>query len=254
MLLKDNEVIDDLQRDGLKIIQKKDAFKFGIDAVLLSDFSKAKKGDVVFDFGTGTGIIPILLSAKTQAGKIIGIEIQSEMSELAARSVTYNSLDDLIQIHNMDINNVVAKFGKASADVIVCNPPYFPSNGAIRNPNESKSISRHEIKVNIDEICEAAGQLLKPNGNIYLIHRPYRMSDVIYALKKNNLEPKELRLISPNINKAPNLFLIRANKGGRPELKFLDPLYVYDLEGNYTKEIFEIYNASQIDVFDKRGE
>ncbi len=251
--LKDNETIDDLQLNGLKIIQTNDSFKFGIDAVLLSHFVKAKKNAKVIDFGTGTAILPILLSAKIRAEKIYGIEIQDKMAEMAGRSVIMNQLEKKIEILNIDIKDAFKHFGYDFADVITCNPPYFIANGAIRNPNDAKAISRHEVLITLEEIIEQASKVLKHNGNLYMIHRPNRLVDVVYFLKKYQLEPKEIQFICPNINKEPNLFLVRANKGGRAELKFHKPLYVYDIKGDYTEEIYNIYNGVKMDVFDKRG-
>ena len=224
--LKENEVIDDLQLNGLKIIQSNDSFKFGIDAVLLSNFVKVKKNAKVIDFGTGTGIIPTLLSAKIQASKIYGIEIQGKMAEMANRSVLMNKIEDKVEILNMDIKDASNHFGCDFADVITCNPPYFVKKGAIKNPSDTKAISRHEVLITLEEIIKQATKVLKYNGNLYMIHRPNRLVDVVFFLKKYQLEPKEIQFINPNINKAPNLFLIRANKGGHTELKFHKSLYV----------------------------
>ena len=251
--INDNETIDDLQLNGLRIIQNNDSFKFGIDAVLLSHFVKARKNAKLIDFGTGTGILPILLSAKIQADKIYGIEIQAEMAEMAKRSVIMNEIEKKIEILNIDIKDAFNHFGYDFADIITCNPPYFVANGAIKNPSDTKAISRHEVLITLEEIINQASKVLKHNGNLYMIHRPNRLVDVIFFLKKYQLEPKEIQFISPNANKEPNLFLVRANKGGRAELKFHKPLYVYDMKGNYTEEIYNIYNGVKMDVFDKRG-
>lgn len=253
-MLKKGEVIDDLQRNGLRIIQSGDAFKFGIDAVLLSHFVKARKKAVIYDLGTGTGIIPILLSAITPAEKIIGVEIQEDMAEMAQRSVTMNNLQDKIKIIRMDIRDSVSELGKSTADVIVSNPPYFKMNGAILNPSSAKAIARHEVLLPLDELIECSAQLLKPGGNLFMIHRPNRLVDLIDSMRRNQLEPKEIQFVFPNRSKAPNLFLIRASRGGKPDLKFLDPLYVYDENGDYTEEIYGIYNDSQIDVFARKDE
>jgi len=249
--LKKDEVIDDLQLNGLKIIQNNKDFKFGIDAVLLSNFSKIKKNSTVIDFGTGTGIIPILLSQKTNAKKIIGIDIQPKMIDMAKRSVTMNKLSDKIEMFLVDINNAVASFGSNFADAITCNPPYFEFGRAIKSTDSGRAISRHEIKITFEEIAYQSSKILKPYGNFYLVHRPCRLVDVLLSLKKYNLEPKEIKFISPNINKPPNLFLLKATKGGKSELKFLKSLYVYTLDGDYTKEIYDIYNSEKIDVFGK---
>ena len=253
MRLKDGEVIDDLQREGLKIIQHSDKFKFGIDAVLLSGFVKAKRTDSIIDLGTGTGIIPILLSAKTDSTSIIGVEIQEDLADMALRSVEMNGLGNRIEICKMDIQETPDKLGHSIAEVVVSNPPYFKKNSAIENPRSEKAIARHEVLITIESLISAAVELLKPGGNFYMIHRPDRLVDVISTMRANRLEPKEIRFVRSNCNNAPNLFLVRGNKGGRPGLRFLDPLDVYDLSGAYSREIYDIYNATAIDVFDKRG-
>ncbi len=253
-MIKKDEVIDDLQRDGLRIIQNNEAFKFGIDAVLLSHFVKTKRNAVIYDLGTGTGIIPILLSAITQAKRIVGIEIQTEMVEMARRSVLMNHLEEKIEIMGMDIKSALSILGKSSADVVVSNPPYFKAEGAIKNPNSAKAIARHEVLLTLDELVASSAQMLKPGGNLFMIHRPNRLVDLVDAMRRNNLEPKEIQFVFPNKLKAPNLFLIRANRGGKPDLKFLNPLFVYDENGDYSEEIYAIYNASQIDVFARKEE
>ncbi|BEP27694.1 tRNA1(Val) (adenine(37)-N6)-methyltransferase [Helicovermis profundi] len=252
-LLKENERIDDLQLNGLKIIQNKKGFCFGIDAVLLSNFVKIKNNQIAVDLGTGTGIIPLLISEKTNVKNIIAFEIQNEVYDMALRSVKLNNLENKITIINDDLNNVEKHIKKNSIDVVISNPPYFTSGGALLNPSDYKAISRHEVMCTFDDIARNTNYMLKPGGQFFLIHRPHRLVDVICTLRKYKLEPKEIRFVAPKRGKKPNIMLIKASKFGNSELKFLDPLIVYNDDGTYTDEIFDIYDGVKIDVFDKRG-
>ncbi|WP_250278903.1 tRNA1(Val) (adenine(37)-N6)-methyltransferase [[Clostridium] colinum] len=240
-ILKENERIDDLHRNNYVIIQDYKKFCFGIDAVLLSDFAKAKKGDIVFDIGTGTGIIPILMSAKTNAYKYFAIDIQEESVDMAKRSVKLNNLTEKIEIFHLDIKNVFEKFKKNSIDVVTSNPPYMNKGGGIVNEYDAKSIARHEIHCNLDDIVKATSFLLKPNGKFYMVHRPSRLCDIICTLRKYNLEPKTIRLIQPYQDKEPNMVLIESVKNGKALLKVLPNLIVYNKNREYTDEINRIY-------------
>lgn len=239
--LKENERIDDLHRNGYVIIQDKKRFCFGIDAVLLSDFAKAKKGDVVFDIGTGTGIIPILMTAKTEAKKFFAIDIQQESVDMAKRSVALNKLDEKIEVVHIDVKNVFDVFSKNSIDVVTSNPPYMNMGGGIVNEYDAKAIARHEIFCNLDDVTKTASLLLKPNGKFYMVHRPNRLCDIICTLRKYSLEPKTIRLVQPYENKEPNMVLIESVKNGKPMLKFLPNLIVYNNQQKYTDEINKIY-------------
>ena len=239
--LKENERIDDLHRNGYVIIQDKKRFCFGIDAVLLSHFAKAKKGDVVFDIGTGTGIIPILMTAKTEAKKFFAIDIQQESVDMAKRSVALNKLDEKIEIFHLDVKNVFDVFSKNSIDVVTSNPPYMNMGGGIVNEYDSKAIARHEIFCNLDDIVKSASLLLKPNGKFYMVHWPNRLCDIICTLRKYSLEPKTIRLVAPYENKEPNMVLIESVKNSKPMLKFLPTLVVYNNQQKYTDEINKIY-------------
>ena len=240
-LLKENERIDDLHRNGYFIIQNIKKFCFGIDAVLLSDFAKAKKGDIVFDIGTGTGIIPILMNAKTKAEKYIAIDIQEESVDMAKRSVKLNKLENKIDIFNIDIKNVFDKFEKNSIDVITTNPPYMNMGSGIVNEYDAKAIARHEIFCNLEDVVKASSMLLKPNGSFYMVHRPNRLCDIIYMLRLYKLEPKVIRFVQPYENKEPNIVLIESVKNAKPFLKVLPNLIVYNKDGKYTDEINKIY-------------
>lgn len=240
--LKDNEIIDDLELNNLKIIQNNNGFKFGIDSILLSDFAKKiKKDSTVLDIGTGTGIISILLSAKTEANKIIGIEIQREVADMAKRSVILNKLENKIEIINDDINNIEKYFENNYFDVIVTNPPYQKNNTGLKSENEKNLISRHEIKCTLEDIIKKSFKILKDKGEFYMVHRPERLVDIMYLMRKNKMEPKELRFVYPKISDKPNLILIKGIKNAKQFLKVEKPLIIYNEEGIYTKEVLSIY-------------
>ena len=240
--LEKDERIDDLEFKGLKIIQNKNWFCFGIDSVLLSDFAKdIKNNSNVFDLGTGTGIISILLSKKINAKKITGIEIQEDVFKMAKKSVELNNLKN-VEIINEDIKNLKKLFKQNSVDAIVTNPPYIKKEHGLKNENENKLISRHEIKCNLEDIIKTSNYLLKDKGALYMVHRPDRLVDVINTLRENKIEPKLIKFIYPNKNKECNLFLIKAVKNSKGFLKIKKPLYVYNEDGSYTDDILEIYN------------
>ena len=241
--LKENERIDDLEFKNLKIIQNKDGFCFGMDSVLLSDFAKEiKKNSSIADLGTGTGILAILLSGKTQDTQIVGVEIQKEVAEMANRSILLNNLENRIQIICEDIKNLKAKYEQGSFDAIVTNPPYKKVGTGKINKKDKKIISRHELTANLEDFISISNYLLKDQGSIYMVHRPERIADIFVLLRKYKLEPKVLRLVYPNLEKSPNLILIKAVKNAKPFLKVEKPLIVYTSEGNYTEEILKIYN------------
>ena len=241
--LKENERIDDLELKGLKIIQNKDGFCFGMDSVLLSDFAKEiKPNKKILDMGTGTGILGILLCGKTEGTHITGIELQEQVAEMAQRSIKLNNLQDRFNIVCEDIKNLSKLYERGSFDSIVTNPPYKKQGTGKINEKDSKLISRHEITANLEDFILTASYLLKDQGNLYMVHRPERLSDILICLHKYKLEPKNLKLVYPNIQKEPNLILIKATKNAKPFLKIEKPLYVYNNNGEYTKEILEIYN------------
>lgn len=243
ILLEENERIDDLEFKGLKIIQNKKGFCFGIDSVLLSDFAKEiKKGAEVLDLGTGTGIISILLCAKTNLKHITGIEIQKDVYEMTKKSIEMNNLQERFDIINEDIRKLSKNFPANSFDAIVTNPPYKKDNTGLKNEDELQLISRHEVMCNIEDIAKTASNLLNSNCSIYMVHRPDRLADIIETFRKYKLEPKKIRFVYPKIGKEPNLILIKATKYGKEFLKVEKPLIVYNDDGTYTDEILEIYN------------
>lgn len=241
--LKEDERIDDLEYDNLKIIQNKKEFCFGMDAVLLSDFAKEiKENSRILDLGTGTGILPILLSGKTINTKIVGIEIQKNMAEMATRSVKLNNLKNRIKIINEDIKNINNYFDKYYFDAIVTNPPYKKINSGLINENEGKLISRHEVKCNLEDIIIVAKNMLKDKGILYMVHRPERIVDICELLRKYKIEPKLIKFVYPKINKEANLVLIKAIKNANKFLRVEKPLIVYNENGEYSDEILKIYN------------
>ena len=239
--LLENERVDDLQRNGLKIIQKTDGFCFGMDAVLLSGFAYVKRGEKVLDMGTGTGIIPLLLSAKTEGEHFTALEIQEEIAKMASRSVAMNHLEEKIEIVNGDIKEASRIFGAASFDVVTTNPPYMNDAHGLKNPTEVKAISRHEVLCTLDDVVREGAKVLKSGGRMYMVHRPHRLIEIITAMKQYKMEPKRMCMVHPFKDKEANMVLIEAVKGGGSWLKMEAPIIVYKEPGIYTDEIYDIY-------------
>lgn len=241
-----HERVDDLQLNGLRLIQNPSGFCFGIDAVLLSDFAKGsvKKNSRVLDLCTGNGIVPILLSAKTSAAHIFGIEIQSEVAEMAQRSVRLNGLEEKISIVDGDLKDASEMFGKSVFDNITCNPPYKENMGGLKNAADTLTIARHEIFCTLGGIVDAVAVLLKPGGKLAMIHRPERLADIICLMRGAKIEPKRLRFVHPCAGKTATMILIEGAKHGRPKLFLEPPLYVHDESGEYTDEINRIYGRN----------
>lgn len=243
--LNDGERIDSLQIKGYHIIQDSAKFCFGMDAVLLSSFCKIRPGEKVIDLGTGTGIIPILLEAKTQAGHLTGLEIQEESAEMARKSVALNSLKDKIDIVTGDIKSAATLFGAASFDVVTCNPPYMIGQHGLQNPTAPKAIARHEIFCTLEDVLAQSSKLLKPGGKLFMVHRPFRLAEILSGMQKYGMEPKRMRLVYPYADKEPNMVLIEACRGGKPRMTVEKPLIVYEKEGVYTKEILQLYGMEE---------
>lgn len=241
VLLKENERIDDLQRNGYCIIQDPDRFCFGMDAVLLSGFAAVKDGARLLDLGTGTGIIPILLAAKTGAAHLTGLEIQADSADMAGRSVALNGLEEKIEIVTGDIKEADKLFDAASFDVVTCNPPYMIGRHGLKNPEDAKAIARHEIFCTLEDVASQTARLLAPGGKFFLVHRPFRLAEIMVTLKKYKLEPKRMRLVYPFADKEPNMVLLEAVRGGRPRMTVEKPLIVYSRPGVYMPEIYEVY-------------
>lgn len=239
--LRPGERIDDLQRCGYGIIQNKDGFCFGMDAVLLSGFARVKPGEKVLDLGTGTGIIPILLEAKTEGSHFTGLEIQKVSADMARRSVKLNDLTEKISIAEGDIKEAVSIFGRASFDVVTSNPPYMTGNHGLTNPELPKAIARHEVLCTLEDVVGQAAALLKENGRFYMVHRPFRLAEIMNVMSRYHLEPKRMRLVYPFIDREPNMVLLEGLKGGRSRITVEKPLIVYREPGVYTDEIYDIY-------------
>jgi tRNA1(Val) A37 N6-methylase TrmN6 len=236
-----DERIDELHIKDYRIIQNTNKFCFGIDAVLLSDFAKVKIGEKALDLGTGTGIIPILLEAKTKGSYFSALEIQEESALMARRSVELNGLQDKINVVIGDIKEASRIFGGASFDVITTNPPYMNENHGLVNPNKQIAIARHELLCSLEDVVRESSKVLKTNGRMYMIHRPFRLVELINTLSAHKLEVKRIRFVHPYVNKEPNMVLIEAIRGGKSMVKVEPPLVVYEKPNVYTKEICEIY-------------
>ncbi len=239
--LKETERLDDLQRNGLKIIQDPDRFCFGMDAVLLSGFAGAKEGDRVLDLGTGTGIIPILMSAKTKAKELIGLEIQKDSADMAMRSVRLNDLDDKVKIVQGDIKEAGQIFDAASFDVVTSNPPYMIGGHGLKNPEAPKAIARHEVNCTLEDVVAAAARCLKSGGKFYMVHRPFRLAEIMVVMHEYKLEPKRMQLVYPFADKEPSMVLIEGVRGGKSRITVEKPLIIYEEPGKYTSEIYDIY-------------
>lgn len=239
--LKSTERLDDLNRKGYRIIQDENRFCFGMDAVLLSHFAKVKPGERVVDLGTGTGIIPILLEAKTEGEHFIGLEIQEESADMARRSVAFNKLDNKIEIVTGDIKDAAKLLGASSYHVVTTNPPYMIGQHGLINPESELAIARHEILCTLDDVVGQAARLLKVKGRFYMVHRPFRLPEIFVTMRKHHIEPKRMQLVYPYIDKEPNMVLIEGSLSGKPRMTVEKPLIVYEKPSVYTKEILDIY-------------
>lgn len=239
--LKPGERLDDLQRNGYRIIQDPDKFCFGMDAVLLSGFASAPDGGRVLDLGTGTGIIPILMAAKTGARELVGLEIQPESAEMANRSVILNDLEEKVKIVEGNIKEAGELFEAASFDVVTSNPPYMIGGHGLQNPDGPKAIARHEVLCDLEDVVKAAARCLKPGGKFYMVHRPFRLAEIMVVMNRYKLEPKRMRLVYPFIDKEPIMVLIEGARGGKSRITVEPPLIIYESQHKYTKEIYDIY-------------
>ena len=239
--LLEDERIDELQRNGYRIIQNRKKFCFGMDAVLLSGFARAEKGERTLDLGTGTGINPLLMAAKTRGESFAALEIQPDMADMAARSVALNGLDKKITVVPGDIKEASEIFGRASFDVVTCNPPYMDQSHGLRNPDEPRAIARHELLCTFEDVAREAAAVLRPGGRFYLVHRPRRLAELICVLKNHRLEPKRMKLVHPYLESEANMVLLEAVRGGGVQLRVEPPLVVYERPGVYTREIYDIY-------------
>lgn len=243
--LKDGERLDDLQCRGYYIIQNPKHFCFGMDAVLLSEFATGSKKGKAIDLGTGTGVIPLLMEGRGKCAHYTGLEIQEYSADMARRSVAHNGLEDRIDIVQGDIKEVTNIFKAASFDVVTSNPPYINQSHGLENELEPKNIARHEILVSLEEVIKAAGYLLKEGGSFAMVHKPFRLAEIIRLLSKYRLEPKRMCMVQPYADKEPNMVLIESFKGGKPMIKVEPSLVVYNKDGSYTKDLLDRYNGSK---------
>lgn len=239
--LKVGERLDDLNRKGYRIIQNEKLFCFGMDAVLLSGFANVKEGGRALDLGTGTGIIPILMEARTKGSYFAGLEISKTSADMAARSVALNGLEHKVEIIQGDIKEAGELFAPASFDTVTSNPPYMIGQHGLVNPDVEKAAARHEILCTLDDVVRAAARLLVPGGHFYMVHRPFRLAEIICTMAKYKLEPKRMRLVYPFVDKEPNMVLIEGVRGGRPRMTVEKPLIVYEKPGVYMPEIRQLY-------------
>lgn len=236
-----HERLDELHRNGYYIIQDPGRFCFGMDAVLLSGFARVKPGEKALDLGTGTGIIPILLEAKTKGGHFTGLEIQPESADMAARSVAYNHLEEKVDIVTGDIKGASQIFGASSFDVVTTNPPYMIGQHGLVNEGDAKAIARHEILCDLDDILRESARILPPGGRFYMVHRPFRLAEIFSKMVAYRIEPKRMQMVYPFVDKEPNMVLIEGLRDGKSRLTVEKPLIVFEKPGVYTKDITEIY-------------
>lgn len=236
-----NERVDDLHRNGYLLIQDPERFCFGVDAVLLVGFAKMKQNEIALDMCTGTGVIPILMEAKTDGEQFVGVEIQEESAEMAQRSVLLNNLENKIFIQQGDIKELDKMYRLGSFDVVTCNPPYMPNGGGLLNEYTPKAVARHEILCTLDDVLSMAEKMLRVGGRMYMVHRPSRLADIFCLARQYHLEPKRMRFVHPYVEKEPTLVLVELIKGGKPMLKVEPPLIIYLINGEYTAEVRDIY-------------
>ena len=229
--LRPGERLDDLQIGGLELIQDPKKFCFGVDAVFLSDFVRIRPGENVLDLGTGNGIIPVLLSAKTEARHITGLEIQADTAEMARRSVAHNHLEDRIDIVTGDIKEAAELFKPAFFDVITTNPPYMLVDHGMRNPDDAKALARHEVLCSLDDILRESMRLMQDKSRFYMIHRPFRLTEIMIKMHQYKIEPKRIRFVYPYIDKEPAMVLIEGVRGAKPRVTVEPPLIIYDRNG-----------------------
>lgn len=240
-LLVEGERLDDLQCKGYYIIQNPNEFCFGMDAVLLADFAKARSTDRVMDLCTGTGIVPILMEARGFGGSFTGLEIQEHSADMATRSMLYNGLADKIKITRGDVRRVRESFAASSYEVVTANPPYIKDNHGLENELSALNIARHEILLSLEDVISAAAYLLVPGGHFYMVHKPFRLAEIFEVMKKYKLEPKRMRMVQPYADKEPNMVLIDAALGGKSMIKVEPALVVYNADGSYTEQLLKVY-------------
>jgi len=237
-----DETLDTMFQGKLKVIQKKDGYRFSLDAVILGRLAQISPEDRVFDLGTGCGIIPLILAATSKAKEIVGVEIQEELSEVARRNVALNDLRDVITIIKEDLKNLPSLYPTGAFDFILTNPPFRKRATGRINPQEQKSIARHEIAISLQEVLTVAHFLLKTQGKLFLIYPAFRLVDLFYEMRACDLEPKTLQCVHSRVNTPAKMVLVEGVKGGGVELQVKEPLIIYDTEGKYTEALQEVYS------------
>lgn len=241
-LVKENERIDDLQRNGLRIIQSPDAFRFGMDAVLLADFTRLRPRERVADMGTGTGILSLLLSQKEESCTFEAVELQPEMADMASRSVQLNHLEDRIHVHNMDMRNAWETLGREQLHAVVCNPPYGKRGSVLTSETQTVLLSRHETDCTIEDVAASCAAVLRNHGRLSIVFPAQRMLELCDALRQKRLEPKRIRMVCAHVDDPPYLVMVEAMKNAKPQLLWMPPLVVYHSDGTETDEIRRIYH------------
>ena len=245
-LVKANERIDDLQRNGLRIIQNPSAFRFGMDAVLLADFTRLRPREHVADMGTGTGILPLLLSQKDESCTFEAFEIQPDMADMALRSVRLNGLENRIHVHAADMRSAWEVVGREKLHAVVCNPPYGKRGGVLTNDEKSVALARHELNCTIEDVAHACAAVLRNHGRLSIVFPAQRMLELCDALRANRLEPKRIRMVCAHVDNPPYLVMIEAMKNAKPALLWMPPLVVYHADGSETDEILRIYHKKTV--------
>lgn len=242
--LKQGERLDDLQAGGLKIIQSEEVFSFSIDAILLARYVSLKRHDRVLDIGTGNGVIPLLLTTRHEqrrTGKITALEFQERLAGMARRNVEGNGLQDLIEVVHGDAREAVGLFGREQFDVVTCNPPYRPAGIGDQSLNEHVKIAKHEITLTLEQAIAAAAGQCRFEGKVAMVHRPDRLAEIYAIMRAHRLEPKRTLLVHPRLDRRPNVVVVEAIKGGRPELRIDPPFIVHNTDGTYTQAMLDIY-------------
>lgn len=231
---------------NMYIFQDTDSFSFSLDSVLLPNFITINKNiKEVLDIGCGNAPIPLILSTKTDAN-ITGIEIQEKIANLAKKSVAINNLENKIKIFNADIKDYALGIESDYYDIITCNPPFFKvAEGSNFNEKDAKTIARHEVTLNLEDILMISRKLLKNNGILGIVHRPDRLVEILCMMKKYNIEPKKIRFVYPKEGMEANILLVEGKKNGKPGIKILSPLIAHEKNGEYTKEVLKYFTEEE---------
>ncbi len=243
----ENERIDDLQRGGLRLIAKRDSFRFGTDAVLLADFASVKNGARVADLGTGSGVLPFLIGARVEGTTFDAIEIQEDMCDMAVRSVQMNGWQERVKVHCINLKDAPAALGHEKFDAVVSNPPYGKLGEGMLPPKKSDAIARFEVECTLEDVAHVAFRLLKNGGSFYMVHQMRRLLEILDVTRANNLAPKRLRCLYPKASSEGKLVLIECVKNGNCALRWLPPLIQFDEDGEYTPEARRIYGMGSGD-------